>query len=164
MMYPARLEDHQANGNKRYYRVFRMNAEQRHNKFKAFFLSVVDPVKPVKERKSNPNYKVSGIIKHAINVSRRAMLMGEVVSLDDQTIGCKERHPDIQRITCKFQADSICADGHRYSIHFRNVPPAPKECIEKERSPLHTRCIEILEQLAGKYNNMCTSLEDSMGK
>ena len=146
-------ENDQAVGNDLCYKVFRINSKLRHKEFKKF-LAVVDPVKPVPERKAHPNWKCHPILKHAIRVSRSAMHMGEDAAIDEQTIGCKGRHPDIIRINFKkegdgFQCDSICSDGYTYSFYFFNQP-SPKKWIDKGLSPLHARCMALIEQLPGK--------------
>ena len=80
------------------------NAQRRHKHFKAF-LATVDPLKPVPERKKGPNWKCNPLLKHAIKVSRCAMHMGQKASMDEQTIGCNGRHPDIIRINYKNEGE-----------------------------------------------------------
>ena len=146
-------EDDQANGNDLVFRVLGYNAQRRHKHFKVF-LATVDPLKPVPERKKGPNWKFNPLLIHAIKVSRCAMHMGQKASMDEQTIGCKGRHPDIIRINYKnegdgFQCDALCSDGYTYSFYFRNQP-APKKWMDKGLSPLHARCMSLIEQLQGK--------------
>ena len=150
-------EQDQANGNDLCFRVFGRDALTRHKQFKAF-LSAVDPIKPVPERKQHPNWKCNPVLKHAINVSKNAMHMGEKCSIDEQTIGCKGRHPDIIRINYKregdgFQCDALCSDGYTFTFFFRNQP-SPKKWIEKGLSPLHSRCMALIEQLPNKYHKI----------
>ena len=146
-------EKDQASGNDLCFKVFGPNVELRHKEFKKF-LAVVDPVKPLPNRKAHPNWKCHPILKHVIQVSRIAMIMGERVSIDEQTIGYKGRHPDVLRINYKkegdgVQYDTVCSDGYTYSFYFRNHP-APKKWIELGLSPLHARCMALIEQLPGK--------------
>ena len=93
--------------------------------------------------------------KHAIYVSKAAIVLGKHVSLDEQTIGCKGKHPDIIRISFKkegdgFQCDSLCSDGYTYTFYFRNQP-SPKKYLDMGLSPLHARCMAILDQVDKKH-------------
>ena len=52
-------------------------------------------------------------------VSKEAIFLGQILSVDEQTIGFQSNHRDKQRITYKkegdgFLADCICADGYTY--------------------------------------------------
>ena len=58
-----------------------------------------------------------------INVGKKAIKMGQHISVDEQTMGFEGNHSNIIRITFKaeghgFQCDAICADGYTYSIYF----------------------------------------------
>ena len=82
--------------------------------------------------------------------------------MDEQTIGCKGRHPDIIRITFKkegdgFQCDSLCTDGYTYTFYFRNQP-APKKYLDDGLSPLHARCMIILDQV--RKNNLKIGMDN----
>ena len=86
------------------------------------------------------------------------MFLGRFISIDEQTIGCQGRHPDILRINYKregdgFQCDAICSDGYTYSFYFRNQP-APKTFLDMDMSPLHARVHALFEQLTNK-NYVC---------
>mgnify|MGYP003326642903 FL=1 len=150
-------ENDQAHGNDLCYRVFGSNAKLRHKQFKKYLASV-DPVKPVPQRQTHPNWKCHPMLLHAIRVSKAAIVLGESLSIDEQTIGCKGRHPDIQRISYKregdgFQCDSICTDGYTYSFYFRNQP-APNEFLMKGLSPLHARCMALIKQLQTQHHKI----------
>ena len=81
--------------------------------------------------------------------------MGQYISADEQTIGCKGRHPDIIRINYKkegdgFQCDAICSDGYTYTFYFQNQP-APKKYLDRNMAPLHARLMALFDQLPNKY-------------
>ena len=81
------------------------------------------------------------MFKHAIYISKQAMYLGQHISVDEQTIGCQGRHPDITRISYKhkgdgFQCDAVCSDGYTYTFYFRNHP-APQVFLDLQMSPLH---------------------------
>jgi len=133
-------ERNQTNSNDMCNRVFGTYARRRHKEFKAF-LAIQDPVKPVPPRKTHPNWKVQPLPKHAVMVSKAAIVLGKGLALDEETIVCKGRHPDILRITYKkegggFQCDALCSDGYTFSFYFHNQP-APKRFIDKGMSSLH---------------------------
>ena len=59
-------------------------------------------------------------------MSNKVMIMGNWISVDEQTISFKGRHADKFRINYRkegdgFQCDAICADGYKFSIYFRNL-------------------------------------------
>ena len=119
-------------------------ARRQHKEFKAL-LAIQDHVKPVPSRKTHPNWKVQPLLKHAIMVSKAAIVLGKGLAVDEETIGYKGRHPDILRITYKkegggFQCDTLCSDGYTFTFYFRNQP-APKCFIDKGMFPLHARCM-----------------------
>ena len=138
------------NGNNFIDEAFGSRAAERHREFKAFF-ATVDPALPVPPRDTHPNWKVSKFFRHAIRVSKSCFLLGRQISIDEQTIGCQGRHPDILRITYKaegdgFQCDAVCADGYTYTFFFRNQAP-PKVFTDIGMSPLHARVHALIEQL-----------------
>ena len=89
-------EDDVANESNLCFRVLGHNSKKRHTHSKAS-LAIVDPLKPVPERKKRPNWKCHPILKHTAKVSQCAIRIGENTSIDKQTIGCKGRHPYIIR-------------------------------------------------------------------
>ena len=132
------------------YAVFGNQAEARHVQFKSY-LTLVDPRTPIPKREQNPNYKINPIVKQLIGVSKKAMIMGEWISVDEQTIGFKGNHVDKLRINYKkagdgFQCDVLCADGYTFTVYFRNVA-APKDLLDKGLSPLHSRVVSMFSQL-----------------
>ena len=74
---------------------------RRHHKEFNDFLAIQDPARPVTSRKTHPNWKVQPLLKHAIMVSKVAIVLGKELLMDEKTIGCKGRHPDILWITYK---------------------------------------------------------------
>jgi len=120
--------------------VFGPQAESRHVQFKRY-LTLVDLRTASPSRETNPNYKINPIVKQLIKASQSAMIIGEWVSVDEQTIGFKGNHIDKLRINYKkagdgFQCDALCADGYTYTVYFRNVK-APTDLLNKGLSPLH---------------------------
>ena len=143
-------EQNEVNGNDFVCEAFGKNAAQRHREFKCFF-ATVDPALPVPSRLSHPNWKVAKFFRHAIRISKECIHVGVNISIDEQTIGCQGRHPDILRINYKaegdgFQCDALCCDGYTYTFYFRNQPP-PKVFTDMKMSPLHARVHALLEQL-----------------
>ena len=136
------------NENDMCHRVFGTCAKRRHKEFKCF-LAVQDPVRLVPPRKTPPNWKLQPLLKHATIVSKEAIILGQNISIDKETIGCKGRHPDILQITCKkegdgFQCNGLCSDGYTFTFFFRNKP-APKRYLDKGISPSHARFFVQLE-------------------
>ena len=80
------------NGSDFCYNAFGSCARQRHKEFKAFF-AVQDPVKPTPMRNSHPNWKIQVLLRHDIIVSKDAIFIGSSLSIDEETMGCKGRHP-----------------------------------------------------------------------
>ena len=120
-------KQNKVNGNDFVCKAFGRNASQRHRELKSFF-AVVDPVLSVPSRSSHPNWKVSKFFRHAIQISKECIHVGMNISIDEQTIKCQGRHPDILRINYKaegngFQCDALCCDGYMYTFYFRNQPP-----------------------------------------
>ena len=65
------------------------------------FLVIQDPVKPVPSRKKHTNWKVQPLLKHAIMVSKAAIVLGKGLAMDEENIVGKGRHTDILQITYK---------------------------------------------------------------
>ena len=104
------------NGSDFCYNAFGSCARQRHKEFKAFF-AVQDPVQPTPMRKSHPNWKIKVLLRHYIIVSKDAICFGSSLSIDEETMGCKGRHPDTLLINYKkegdgFQCDALGSDGY----------------------------------------------------
>ena len=78
--------------------VFGPQAEARHVQFKGF-LTLIDPRTPIPKRDQNPNFKINPIVKQLIEVSKKAMTIGEWISVDEQIIGFKGNHIDKLRIS-----------------------------------------------------------------
>jgi Transposase IS4 len=128
---------------------------RRFREFRAFF-SVQDPRATPPDRKSNPLFKVSQVIKWINFIGPQSVDLGEAISIDEQTVGFQGRHADKRRITYKsegdgFQADVICQEGFTYQVYFRNEP-APVEYTSKGISPLHGRCLWLLDSLKEKFH------------
>ena len=143
------------NGSDLCFRVFGRNAAKRHKEFKAFF-TIQDPQKIVPARTTHPNFKIDPFLRWIQVVSMAAFDLGRLISIDEQTIGFKGHHADKLRISYKkegdgFQCDAICCDGYTYSFFMRNMP-APKTYLDKGLSPLHARCLFLLDQLKEKHH------------
>ena len=72
-------------------------------------------------------------------VGKAAIVLGKGLLMDEDTIGCKKRHPYILRITYKkeeggFQCDALCSDGYMFRFYFCNQLD-PKCSIDKIMSP-----------------------------
>ena len=143
------------------------NATRRHKHFRRFF-ACQNPVTPPKPRKTNPMWKIEEFLCHVLKVSLTAWTCGEIISVDEQTVGFKGRHTDKLRITYKaegdgFQCDALCSDGYTYTFYFRNVP-APPEYLEKGLSTLHSRVMWLFDQVKSKHHrcgmdNLYTSVK-----
>jgi hypothetical protein len=143
------------NGSDMCFRVFGRNTSKRHKEFKAFF-TIQDPRKIVPPRTTHPNFKIDPFLRWIQVVSMAAFDLGRLISIDEQTIGFKGHHADKMRISYKkegdgFQCDAICCDGYTYSFFMRNMP-APKKYLDKGLSPLHARCLFLLDQLKDKHH------------
>ena len=80
------------NGSDFCYNAFGSCARQRHKEFTKFF-EVQDPMKPTPSRKSHPNWKIQLLLRHAIIFSKDKIFLGSSLSCDEETMGCKGRHP-----------------------------------------------------------------------
>jgi hypothetical protein len=99
---------------------------------------------------------VSPVVKWINFVGTEAALLGESISIDEQTIGFQGRHADKLGITYKaegngFQCDVICQEGYTYQVYFRNEPP-PTQYTSKGISPLHARCLWLFDSLKDKHH------------
>jgi Transposase IS4/SAP domain len=145
----------EVNGNDFVFRSFGTNALRRHKHFKAFF-SIQDPRIIVPDRSSKPNWKVEPLIKLMKLASQEAWEVGEVFSVDEQTIGFQGHHKDKLRITYKaegdgFQCDALCEGGFTISFYFRNEP-APLKYLSMGMSPLHARVMSLFDCLEDNYH------------
>ena len=87
------LED-PVNGNDMCHEVFIGNeGVRRHCEFKTFF-SVVYLRYATPPRTTYPNWKVGPMLKHAMDVCKREMHIGNYISIDEQTLGFQGRHSD----------------------------------------------------------------------
>ena len=80
-------------GNDMCNQAFDSNAGERLIDFKRF-LTLVDPRIPTPNRKKDPNFKINPIIKQLIHLSNKVMIIGKMISVDEQTISFKGRHVD----------------------------------------------------------------------
>ena len=132
-------------------------AGRRHKEFKAFF-AVQDPVKPTPRRKTHPNWKIQVLLRYAIIVNKDAIFLGRRLSCDEETMGCKGRHPDILRINAKkegdgFQCNALGSDGYTYSFSLCNQP-SPQTYLDKDVCPLLARVVALLDQVVSKNHNI----------
>ena len=131
------------------------NGVRRHRHFKAFF-ACCNPFQPCPEnqKKQRPLFKIEPILKHAMSVSKEAVVLGKNLSCDEQTISFQGRHKDKLRINYKkegdgFQADTICCDGYTFTFYFRNQPVS-NNWTSQGFSPLYARVLDMVSQLPGK--------------
>jgi hypothetical protein len=66
-----------------------------------------------------------------MEISKKVMIMGKWISVDEQTISFKGRHVDKLRINYKkegdgFQCDAICSDGYTFTVYFQNIAAPPE--------------------------------------
>ena len=149
----SQLED-PVQGNDMCHNDFGPNAAERHVDFKRF-LTLVDPRTPSPTRKLDPNYKINPLTKQLIHMSKKVMIMGKWISVDEQTISFKGRHVDKLRINYKkegdgFQCNTIYTDGYTFSVYFRNVA-SPQQLLDKGLCPLHARVVIFFEKLPSQY-------------
>jgi Transposase IS4 len=81
------------NGKYLVFRYFGTNALRKHKHFKAFF-SIQDPRIIAPDRSSKPNWKVEPLQKLMKLASQAVWAVGEVFSVDEQTIGFQGHHRD----------------------------------------------------------------------
>jgi len=134
---------------------FGVNPVRRLKQFRLFF-ACQDPLKPTPNRAASPLFKVLPMISWIRKVGPLSWDCGIDVAIDEQTMGFQGVHVDKLRITYKkegdgFQCDAICDDGFTYSVYFRNEPP-PARYVRDGLSPLHARCIWLLDQLRDSYH------------
>ena len=130
-------------------------SEKRHRHFKCFFSSQ-NPTIPPPSRETHPNWKVHPLLKHMVEISKKAVHLGRDLSCDEQTVGFQGNHKDKQRITYKregdgFLADCICSDGYTYTFQFRHQEASKKIMKDFSCSPLNARVLAGIAQLPDKY-------------
>ena len=126
-------------------------SKRRHRHFKSFFCST-NPSLPTPPPSQNPNWKVHPLLKHINTVSKEAIILGQHLSCEEQTIGFQGHHRHKQRITYKkegdgFLADCICSEGYTYCFHFRHQEDSKKIMKTFNCSPLHARVLGLISQL-----------------
>ena len=83
----SQLED-PVQGNDMCHNDFGPNAAERHVDFKRF-LTLVDPRTPSPTRKLDPNYKINPLTKQLIHMSKKVMIMGKWISVDEKIFHLK---------------------------------------------------------------------------
>ena len=111
-------------------------------------------------RKSHPNWKIKVLLRHDIIVSKDTIFLGSSSSIDEETMGCKGRHPHILRINYKkegdgFQCDALGSDGYTYTFFFHNQP-APQSYLDQDLCPLRARVMALLDQVVSKNHTIGT--------
>lgn len=149
----------QVNGNDLCARIFGANSIRRHREFKAFF-TACDPLVQPPDKISHPYWKVQPVLKQALTVSKEAIILGQKISVDEQTIRMQGRHHQKLCINYKkagdgFQCDALCSDGYTFTFYFRNQPPPGRFVSGENLSPLHARVMSLFAQLNSKHN-ICT--------
>ena len=86
------------------------NSVQRNRYFKKFF-AVQDPRHITPSRSTYQNWKYEPFLKHANTRNRQAVLVGEDVSIDEQTIGFQGKHADKKRHQEKQEGDGFQRDS-----------------------------------------------------
>ena len=91
---------------------------------------------------------------HYIIVSKDVICFGSSLSIDEETMGCKGRHPDTLLINYKkegdgFQCDALGSDGYTYTFFFHNQP-SPQSYLDQDLCPLHARVMALLDQVVRK--------------
>ena len=109
-------------------------------------------------RKWHPNWKIHVLLRHYIIVCKDAIFLGSRLSCDEETMGCKGRHPDILRINYKkegdgFQCGALVSDGYTYTFFFRNQP-APQSYLDQDLCLLHARVMALLDQVVSKNHTI----------
>ena len=84
-------------------------------------------------------------------MSKKVIIMGKWIGVDEQTISFTGRHVNKLWINYRmegdgFQYDTLCADGYTFSVYFLNVA-SPKQLLDKGLCPLHARVVSLFEQL-----------------
>ncbi|KAK3247492.1 hypothetical protein CYMTET_43012 [Cymbomonas tetramitiformis] len=131
-------------GDERVQRLFPRGV-QRYKELRAF-IHVSDPyAKPAKDK---PFIKIQDIIDHVISNSKENWVLGRYLSLDEIDIGFQGRFAHKDKIKYKGEGDgilldAICDRGYFYVGHFRH---SPCPIVEKNASPLHNRCLYLVEQ------------------
>ena len=138
------------NGSNLCHKVFGSRGVTRMKEFKCFF-AAVNPLIPIPDVNKHPNHKVDPIFHHMMHISKKAIILGKNISVDEMDISFQGQHRDKQRINYKragdgFLVDALCSGGYCFSFYFRNQPP-PKKWMAKKMSPLHSRVLSLFEQL-----------------
>jgi len=105
-------------------------------------------------REKCPNFKVNELFCWLCFVMKEAWLLGEHLSLDEQT--CKMQGKTIYKTCCGkykrigngIQTDAIADDSHTADFYFRNEP-VDQKWIDMGMSPMHA-C--ILHMFSGLHN------------
>ena len=155
MKFKSHNED-TVNGSNLCNRVFGSNGTTRFKEFKAFFAAVNPLINPPATSRS-PNHKVDPMLHQLMDVSKKAIVIGKNISVDEMDISFQGQHKDKQRINYKrdgdgFLVDALCSDGYCYAFYFRNQPP-PRKWTEYKLSPLHSRVMSLFEQLPKDSRN-----------
>ena len=118
-------------------------------------------------RDTHPNWKVDPLLSWAQCASQRCCNLGEVISVDEQTIGFQGHHADKMRITHKqegdgFQRDALCQDGCTCTFCFRNQK-VPSKHASQVLSPLHARVLSSFDALREAHHRcQCDKLHNSV--
>ena len=148
------FEDSAIFGNKHVRNRF-TNGIRRYRHFKRF-LCIYDPrIHPTMPVTKRPMFKIEKLINELETNSKSYWDAGQVVSIDEQTIGFQGHHQNKLRITYKrigdgFQCDAICEGGYTISFRFRH-DETPNTGHSK-LCPLHQRVIYLVRQLNTNWN------------
>eukprot|EP01043_Picozoa_sp_COSAG02_P009074 COSAG02_NODE_302_length_25234_cov_43.365307_14_plen_804_part_00 len=130
--------------------------ERRLRHFKRF-LTLYDPrTDPQSATAKGVMFKVEPLLTAVSSTCRKYWRTGEVVSVDEQTVGFQGRHFAKQRITYKregdgFQCDAVCDNGYTFAFIFRQETAPPSGL---GLSPLHERVMYLLKTLPNDWTRI----------
>lgn len=133
--------------------VFGHDTDRRFKQFRALF-AVQDPVLAIPSRKISLNHKIDPMLLQMPSAFDEAWDVGSYIAGDQQDAGFKGKHPDKARVTFKKEDNGVliyalCDDGFTMTFYFHNML-APKNWIDKDFSPTHSRILFMFKQLIGE--------------
>ena len=129
-------------GNDFLYKSFGHNTVSLYKEFKRCFVCQY-LWKPIPARKLYPNWKLYPLLKQILYVFHFLLLLGCILSVDEQIIGLKGRPLESMRLAYNnkggvFQADTLWGQEYNYLSPLNNEV-TPKEYTLMVLSPLHAR-------------------------
>ena len=113
------------NGNDFVNRCLSPAVVRRHKHFRSFFATQSPLIIPPP---NSPNCNIEEFLKWIKRLSKKAWILANIISVDEQTTGFQGWHPSKLCITYKkegdgFQCDALCDDGYTFTFYFRHEPP-----------------------------------------